>query len=284
MTIKASDVKNLRDKTGLGMMECKKALEAASGNLEEAITNLRKNSALKAEKKSGRTAVEGIILAEKTDKEILFLEVNCETDFVAKDQNFLDFCNETLSFATNKSSSENIFEEVSSAMEEKRMSLVQKIGENIIIRKIEVISGEITEFYIHSNRKIASGVSLISGSEAVAKEISMHIAATNPIVLSPEDLDKEFIEKEREIFRSQVENTDKPKEILEKMVEGKLNKQLADISLLKQPFVKDPSKKIETFLSESNSEIKCFVRLEVGEGIEIEKKDFAEEVQSQLDS
>jgi len=284
MTIKASDVKNLRDKTGLGMMECKKALEAASGNLEEAITNLRKNSALKAEKKSGRTAVEGIIVAEKTDKEILFVEVNCETDFVAKDQNFLDFCNETLSLATNKSSSENIFEEVSSAMEEKRMSLVQKIGENIIIRKIEVISGEITEFYIHSNRKIASGVSLISGSEAVAKEISMHIAATNPIVLSPEDLDKEFIEKEREIFRSQVENTDKPKEILEKMVEGKLNKQLADISLLKQPFVKDPSKKIETFLSESNSEIKSFVRLEVGEGIEIEKKDFAEEVQSQLDS
>ena len=284
MTIKASDVKNLRDKTGLGMMECKKALEAAGGNLEEAITNLRKNSALKAEKKSGRTAVEGIILAEKTDKEILFVEVNCETDFVAKDQNFLDFCNETLSFAINKSSSENIFEEVSSAMEEKRMSLVQKIGENIIIRKIEVISGEITEFYIHSNRKIASGVSLISGSEAVAKEISMHIAATNPIVLSPEDLDKEFVEKEREIFRSQVENTDKPKEILEKMVEGKLNKQLADISLLKQPFVKDPSKKIETFLSESNSEIKSFVRLEVGEGIEIEKKDFAEEVQSQLDS
>ena len=284
MTIKASDVKNLRDKTGLGMMECKKALEAADGNLEEAITNLRKNSALKAEKKSGRTAIEGIILAEKTDKEILFVEVNCETDFVAKDQNFLDFCNETLSSATKKSSSENIFEEVSSAMEEKRMSLVQKIGENIIIRKIEVISGEITEFYIHSNRKIASGVSLISGSEAVAKEISMHIAATNPIVLSPEDLDKEFIEKEREIFRSQVENTDKPKEILEKMVEGKLNKQLADISLLKQPFVKDPSKKIETFLSESNSEIKSFVRLEVGEGIEIEKKDFAEEVHSQLDS
>ena len=284
MTIKASDVKNLRDKTGLGMMECKKALEAAGGNLEEAITNLRKNSALKAEKKSGRTAVEGIILAEKTDKEILFVEVNCETDFVAKDQNFLDFCNETLALATHKSSSENILEEVSSAMEEKRMSLVQKIGENIIIRKIEVISGEITEFYIHSNRKIASGVSLISGSEAVAKEISMHIAATNPIVLSPEDLDKEFIEKEREIFRSQVENTDKPKEILEKMVEGKLNKQLADISLLKQPFVKDPSKKIETFLSESNSEIKSFVRLEVGEGIEIEKKDFAEEVQSQLDS
>ena len=284
MTIKASDVKNLRDKTGLGMMECKKALEEASGNLEEAITNLRKNSALKAEKKSGRTAVEGIILAEKTDKEIIFVEVNCETDFVAKDQNFLDFCNETLSSATKKSSSENIFEEVSSAMEEKRMSLVQKIGENIIIRKIEVISGEITEFYIHSNRKIASGVSLISGSEPVAKEISMHIAATNPIVLSPEDLDKEFIEKEREIFRSQVENTDKPKEILEKMVEGKLNKQLADISLLKQPFVKDPSKKIETFLSESNSEIKSFVRLEVGEGIEIEKKDFAEEVQSQLES
>ena len=284
MTIKASDVKNLRDKTGLGMMECKKALEAAGGNLEEAITNLRKNSALKAEKKSGRTAVEGIILAEKTDKEILFVEVNCETDFVAKDQNFLDFCNETLSSATKKSLSENIFEEVSSAMEEKRMSLVQKIGENIIIRKVEVISGEITEFYIHSNRKIASGVSLISGSEAVAKEISMHIAATNPIVLSPEDLDKEFIEKEREIFRSQVENTDKPKEILEKMVEGKLSKQLADISLLKQPFVKDPSKKIETFLSESSSEIKSFIRLEVGEGIEIEKKDFAEEVQSQLES
>ena len=283
MTIKAADVKNLREKTGLGMMECKKALEEANGNLEDAITNLRKNSALKAEKKSSRTAVEGIISARKFDRGIIFAEVNCETDFVAKDENFLNFCQNSIDFALKNSAAENLLDTVSQGMEEQRMSLVQKIGENIIIRNVREISGKVADFYIHSNKKIAAGVTLVNGDESLAKEIAMHIAATNPLVLSPDDLDKDYISKEREIFMSQVEGEDKPKEIIEKMVEGKLKKQLSDVSLLKQPFVKDPSKTIETLLSEFGSEIDNFVRLEVGEGIEVEKKDFAEEVKSQLE-
>ena len=283
MTIKAQDVKELREKTGLGMMECKKALEEANGNLEEAIKNLRKSSALKAEKKASRTAVEGVITSKISDKEITFVEVNCETDFVAKDENFINFCEETLKVAVEASSGENLLDEVSESMEKQRMSLVQKIGENIIIRKVKKITGEVLESYIHSNKKIAAGVSLDQGSPEIAKEVAMHIAASNPIVLSPEDLDESYINSEREIFRSQVEKEDKPEEIKEKMIQGKLNKQLADVSLLKQPFVKDPSKSVEAFLSESNTKISSFIRIEVGEGIEVEKKDFAEEVQSQLE-
>ena len=283
MTIKAQDVKELREKTGLGMMECKKALEEANGNLDEAIKNLRKSSALKAEKKASRTAVEGIITSKISDKEITFVEVNCETDFVAKDENFIDFCEEALKVAAETSSNENLLDEVSESMEKQRMSLVQKIGENVIIRKVRKITGEVLESYIHSNKKIAAGVSLDQGSPEIAKEVAMHIAASNPIVLSPEDLDESYINSEREIFRSQVEKEDKPEEIKEKMIQGKLNKQLADVSLLKQPFVKDPSKSVEAFLSESNTKISSFIRIEVGEGIEVEKKDFAEEVQSQLE-
>lgn len=282
MTIKAQDVKELRDKTGLGMMECKKALEEANGNLEEAIKNLRKSSALKAEKKASRTAVEGIIISKISDNEITFVEVNCETDFVAKDENFINFCEEALKVAVDTSSEENLLDEISERMEKQRMALVQKIGENIIIRKVKKITGEVLESYIHSNKKIAAGVSLDQGSPEIAKEVAMHIAASNPIVLSPEDLDESYINSEREIFRSQVEKENKPEEIKEKMIQGKLNKQLADVSLLKQPFVKDPSKSVEAFLSESNTKISSFVRIEVGEGIEVEKKDFAEEVQSQL--
>ena len=283
MTIKAQDVKELRDKTGLGMMECKKALEEANGNLEEAIKNLRKSSALKAEKKASRTAVEGIIISKISDNEITFVEVNCETDFVAKDENFINFCEEALKVAVDTSSEENFLDEVSKRMEKQRMALVQKIGENIIIRKVKKITGEVLDSYIHSNKKIAAGVSLEQGSPEIAKEVAMHIAASNPIVLSPEDLDESYINSEREIFRSQVEKEDKPEEIKEKMIQGKLNKQLADVSLLKQPFVKDPSKSVEAFLSESNTKISSFIRIEVGEGIEVEKKDFAEEVQSQLE-
>ena len=283
MTIKAQDVKELREKTGLGMMECKKALEEANGNLEEAIKNLRKSSALKAEKKASRTAIEGIITSKISNKEITFVEVNCETDFVSKDENFINFCEEALKVAVDTPSKENLLDEVSESMEKQRMSLVQKIGENIIIRKVKKISGEVLESYIHSNKKIAAGVSLEQGSPEIAKEVAMHIAASNPIVLSPEDLDESYINSEREIFRSQVEKEDKPEEIKEKMIQGKLNKQLADVSLLKQPFVKDPSKSVEAFLSESNTKISSFIRIEVGEGIEVEKKDFAEEVQSQLE-
>ena len=238
---------------------------------------------MKAEKKASRTAVEGIITSKTSDSEITFVEVNCETDFVAKDENFINFCEEALKVAVETSSEENLLDEVSENMEKQRMSLVQKIGENIIIRKVKKITGEVLESYIHSNKKIAAGVSLDQGSPEIAKEVAMHIAATNPIVLSPEDLDESYINSEKEIFKSQVEKEDKPDEIKEKMIQGRLNKQLADVSLLKQAFVKDPSKTVEAFLSESNAKISSFIRIEVGEGIEVEKKDFAEEVQSQLE-
>ena len=182
MAIKAQDVKELREKTGLGMMECKKALVEANGNLEDAIKNLRKSSALKAEKKASRTAVEGIILSEMSNKEIIFVEVNCETDFVAKDENFINFCEETLKVAVETSSDENILKKVSEGMEKQRMSLVQKIGENIVIRKVKKITGEVLESYIHSNKKIAAGVSFEQGSAETAKEvatedIAAHLAA-----------------------------------------------------------------------------------------------------------
>ncbi len=283
MSIKAQDVKELREKTGLGMMECKKALEEANGNLEDAVKNLRKSSALKAEKKSSRTAVEGIILADMANSEIIFVEVNCETDFVAKDDNFVTFCKDTLKNAVSNSSATDLLAQVSKDMEEQRMSLVQKIGENVIIRKVQKVSGQVVDFYIHSNKKIAAGVAMDQGSQKIAKEIAMHVAASNPLVISPEDLDENYINSEKDIFKSQVEKEDKPQEIKEKMVEGKLNKQLADVSLLKQPFVKDPSLKIETYLAEADAKISSFIRIEVGEGIEVEKKDFAEEVQSQLE-
>ena len=283
MSIKAQDVKELREKTGLGMMECKKALEEANGNLEDAVKNLRKSSALKAEKKSSRTAVEGIILADIINSEIIFVEVNCETDFVAKDENFVTFCKDTLKNAVSNTSAADLLAQVSKDMEEQRMSLVQKIGENVIIRKVLKVSGQVVDFYIHSNKKIAAGVAMDQGSQNIAKEIAMHVAASNPLVISPEDLDENYINSEKDIFKSQVEKEDKPQEIKEKMVEGKLNKQLADVSLLKQPFVKDPSLNIETYLAEADAKISSFIRIEIGEGIEVEKKDFAEEVQSQLE-
>ena len=165
MSINAKVVKELREKTGLGMMECKKALEQANGNLNEAIKNLRKSSALKAEKKSTRTAVEGVILAETTDEYIIFVEVNCETDFVAKDENFINFCEETLKKALEFSNDDNLLVTVTKNMEDQRMSLVQKIGENVIIRKVEKINGKILDSYIHSNKKIAAGVSLEEGKQ-----------------------------------------------------------------------------------------------------------------------
>ncbi len=283
MSIKAQDVKELREKTGLGMMECKKALEEANGDLEDAVKNLRKSSALRAEKKSSRTAVEGIILADMASSEIIFVEVNCETDFVAKDENFVTFCKDTLKNAVSNSSATDLLAQVSKDMEEQRMSLVQKIGENVIIRKVQKVFGKVVDFYIHSNKKIAAGVAMDQGSQNIAKEIAMHVAASNPLVISQEDLDENYINSEKDIFKSQVEKEDKPQEIKEKMVEGKLNKQLADVSLLKQPFVKDPSLNVETYLAEADAKISSFIRIEIGEGIEVEKKDFAEEVKSQLE-
>ena len=285
MTIKASEVKLLREKTGLGMMECKKALLESEGDIDLAITNLRKNSALKAEKKSSRTAAEGKILSKiDPSKNIaILLEINCETDFVAKDQSFIDFCHETLNYCLeNYDSSLEILH--SDYLEEKRQSLIQKIGENIVIRRKEVINSEFIYSYVHGNNKIGSILSISNENDVVGNDVAMHIAASAPLVVSSADLDKELINKEEEIILAQVADSSKPKDILEKMVSGRLEKFKSEVSLLSQPFVKNPSQKIQNLLEENSLKVLKFFRYELGEGIEIKKIDFAEEVKSQLEN
>lgn len=285
MTIKASEVKLLREKTGLGMMECKKALLESEGDIDLAITNLRKNSALKAEKKSSRTAAEGKILSKiDPSKNIaILLEINCETDFVAKDQSFIDFCHETLNYCLeNYDSSLEILH--SDYLEEKRQSLIQKIGENIVIRRKEVINSEFIYSYVHGNNKIGSILSISNENDVVGNDVAMHIAASAPLVVSSEDLDKELINKEEEIILAQVADSSKPKDIIEKMVSGRLEKFKSEVSLLSQPFVKNPSQKIQNLLEENSLKVLKFFRYELGEGIEIKKMDFAEEVKSQLEN
>ena len=285
MTIKASEVKLLREKTGLGMMECKKALLESEGDIDLAITNLRKNSALKAEKKSSRTAAEGKILSKiDPSKNIaILLEINCETDFVAKDQSFIDFCHETLNYCLeNYDSSLEILH--SDYLEEKRQSLIQKIGENVVIRRKEVINSEFIYSYVHGNNKIGSILSISDENDVVGNDVAMHIAASAPLVVSSEDLDKELISKEEEIILAQVADSSKPKDILEKMVSGRLEKFKSEVSLLSQPFVKNPSQKIQNLLEENSLKVLKFFRYELGEGIEIKKMNFAEEVKSQLEN
>ncbi|RZO99321.1 MAG: elongation factor Ts [Gammaproteobacteria bacterium] len=285
MTIKASEVKLLREKTGLGMMECKKALLESEGDIDLAITNLRKNSALKAEKKSSRTAAEGKILSkiDSSRNIAIILEINCETDFVAKDQNFIDFCQETLDYCLENPdlSLETLLENY---LEEKRQNLIQKIGENIVIRRKEIINSEFIYSYVHGNNKIGSILSISNENDPIGNDLAMHVAASAPLVVSSEDLDEELINKEEEIILAQVSDSNKPQEILEKMVSGRLEKFKSEVSLLSQPFVKDPSQKIQKLLSENSTQVLEFFRYELGEGIEVKKMDFAEEVKSQLES
>ena len=282
MNISAKDVKELREKTGLGMMECKKALEEAGGDSDLAITNLRKNSALKAEKKSSRTAVEGVILSDTSDSSnSILIEINCETDFVAKDANFLAFTEEVLATCLN-SPDASLEKLLSDSLEEKRQNLVQKIGENIVIRRKFNVSSPFVYSYIHGNKKIGVLVSLELENEELGKDLAMHVAASNPLAISPEEISEEIINKEKEIIEAQVSDADKPQEIIEKMTSGRLKKFLSEVSLIDQLFVKDPSLNVGQLLKNNDNSVLSFIRYEVGEGIEVEKKDFAEEVQAQL--
>ena len=247
-----------------------------------AITNLRKNSALKAEKKSSRTAVEGVILSDTTDSSnSILIEINCETDFVAKDANFLAFTEEVLGTCLN-SPDASLEKLLSDSLEEKRQNLVQKIGENIVIRRKFNVSSPFVYSYIHGNKKIGVLVSLKQENEELGKDLAMHVAASNPLAISPEEISEEIINKEKEIIEAQVSDADKPQEIIEKMTSGRLKKFLSEVSLIDQPFVKDPSLNISQLLKNNDNSVLSFIRYEVGEGIEVEKKDFAEEVQAQL--
>jgi len=281
----AALVKELRERTGLGLLECKKALTEAGGDIDAAIEALRKSSGMKAAKKAGRTAADGVV-AIQTAADGSFgamVEVNSETDFVARDENFMGFVNSVVDKAFGEQISD-IETLAGGETEDARQALVQKIGENISVRRVVnhrandgVIGG-----YVHGNNRIAVLVALKGGSEALARDIAMHVAAVNPQVVSPADMPEEQVAKEREIYAAQAQDSGKPPEIVEKMIDGRIRKFLAENSLTEQAFVKDPDTTVGKLVAAAGAEVAGFTRFEVGEGIEVEKVDFAAEVAAQL--
>lgn len=282
--ISASLVKELRERTGMGMMDCKQALLETDGDIAQAIEELRKSSGIKASKKAGRSAADGILQIQLVNSIGFMVEINCETDFVAKDGSFVEFSEEVI-----KTLSSGEFLELDQLMagdlSDKREKLVQKLGENIVVRRVFISddSADHTGIYLHSNKKIACIVCLKGGNEEVAKDIAMHIAATDPLAITPQDIPEETVKKEKEIFEAQSADSGKPEEIIVKMVEGKVKKFLSEVSLTEQDFVKDPGLKIKSLLDKNQAEVIQFKRFEVGEGIEIEETDFAAEVMSQIE-
>ncbi|MBS3804956.1 MAG: elongation factor Ts [Oleiphilaceae bacterium] len=277
--ITAAMVKELRDRTGLGMMECKKALVEAGGDVEAAIEEMRKSSGLKAAKKAGRTAAEGVSLVKVSDDNTraFLLEVNSETDFVARDENFLGFAREVLDTAFEKNETD-VAKLMAGELESKREALVQKIGENITVRRAIKVEGPVVEGYVHSTNKIAAVVALTGGTPEVARDVAMHAAAVNPRVGRTEEMPQDEVEKEKDIIRSQPDMAGKPAEIVEKMMAGRIKKFLKENSLVEQPFVKNPEQTVGELLKSAGAELASFVRLEVGEGIYREEVDFAAEV------
>ena len=282
-TISASQVKELREKTGLGLMDCKKALQEANGDIDLAIEELRKTSGIKASKKSGRSAADGLIAIDIQDKNIYMVEVNCETDFVARDESYVSFTKEVVQ-TYSKNPDMSLEQLLELGVEDSRERLVQKLGENIIVRRVvKTDDSPVKGCYLHSNHKIGCIVSLDGGDEELANDIAMHASATDPMAVSPSDIPDDVLSKEREIFKAQSEESGKPPEIIEKMIEGKIAKFLSEVSLTDQDFVKDPNIKISQLLKEKNANILSFTRYEVGEGIEVKKVDFATEVMSQIE-
>ena len=282
--ISASLVKELRERTGMGMMDCKKALLETNGDISQAIEELRKSSGIKASKKAGRSAADGILQIQLVNSVGFMVEINCETDFVAKDGSFVEFSEEVLK-ALSTGQYLELDQLMAGDLNDKREKLVQKLGENIVVRRVFISddSADHTGIYLHSNKKIACIVCLKGGNEEVAKDIAMHIAATDPLAITPQDIPEETIKKEKEIFEAQSADSGKSAEIIVKMVEGKVKKFLSEVSLTEQDFVKDPGLKIKSLLDKNKAEVIQFKRFEVGEGIEIEETDFAAEVMSQIE-
>lgn len=291
MSISAKLVMELRERTGAGMMECKKFLIATNGDIEMAITEMRKAGQAKADKKADRVAAEGVvIIARSTDgRSAVMIEINSETDFVARDENFTSFADKVAAAALN--SSVPTIDEVSAltldsgiTVEQARQELVAKIGENIKLRRIERMSTDgVVGHYMHGSR-IGVMVALKNGDETLAKDIAMHIAASKPIVVSRDQVSADTIENEREIFTAQAKESGKPQEIIDKMIEGRINKFVDEVSLLGQPYVKNPDMKVGQLLKEKNAEVIAFIRYEVGEGIEKKEDNFVEEVMAQVRS
>ena len=285
MAVSASLVKELRERTGLGMMECKKALQEVDGDIDQAIENLRKASGLKAAKKADRTAADGVVAAKIADDGSygVLLEVNSETDFVARDEGFLGFVNSVVekAFASKAADVASVVDE---EIESARQALVQKIGENIGVRRVALLepAGGLVGVYVQSNNRIAALVELKGGSVELAKDIAMHVTAVNPQVVNPSDMSEEAVNKEKEIIKAQPDMEGKPEAIVEKMMTGRISKFLKENSLVEQPFVKNPEVTVGQLAKQAGAEVLSFVRYEVGEGIEKEEVDFASEVAAQV--
>ena len=287
--VTAAMVKELRERTGLGMMECKNALVAAEGDIERAIDDLRKSGQAKAAKKAGRTAAEGAVgVAVSADgKTAIMVEINSETDFVARDENFLGFVAKVANavLAAGETDAAKIAELPTAegpTVEVTRQALVQKIGENIQVRRAAMLTAEgAIGAYVHGG-KIGVLVALKGGNDALGKDVAMHVAASNPMVVSGDQVSAEVLEKEKEIIRAQPDMAGKPAEIVEKMVGGRISKFLKEVSLNDQPFVKNPDVTVGKLVKDGGAEVSAFIRLVVGEGIEKEEVDFAAEVMAQV--
>ncbi|GGI90135.1 translation elongation factor Ts [Halopseudomonas pertucinogena] len=281
--ITAAMVKELRERTGQGMMDCKKALEAAGGDIEKAIDDMRAAGAIKAAKKAGNIAAEGSIAVKVADdnKSAVIIEVNSQTDFLALQDDFKGFVNDSLekAFAAGYTDAAPLIAE----QEPAREALVAKCGENVNIRRLARIESDVVGAYLHGHR-IGVVVALKGGDAELARDIAMHVAASNPQLLDPSQVSPEVVEKEKEIFLAL--NADKiagkPENIVENMVKGRINKFLSESSLVEQPFVKDPEVKVGDLARKAGAEIVSFTRFEVGEGIEREEVDFAAEVAAQV--
>lgn len=290
-TISAKQVQELRERTGAGLMDCKRALENANGEINAAIELMRKSGQAKADKKAGRVAAEGIILllTSKDHKFGVIVEINCETDFVARDEQFMRFAEAVIAQALLAKAKDvatlqalPLVGSSGQTIEEARQALVAKIGENIQIRRVALIeSKERVASYVHGGR-IGVLVDLEGGDEQLGKDLAMHIAANNPLVVNRNQVPADVIENERGIFNAQAQSSGKPPAILEKMVEGRINKFLDEVSLLGQPFVKDPDKTVEKLLEQAKAKVNSFVRFAVGEGIEKQTEDFVDAVMAQV--
>ena len=280
--VSAKTVKELRDRTGLGLMECKKALEDANGAIELAIDNLRKSGQAKAAKKAGNIAADGAIIIAQTAGKALLLEVNCQTDFVAKDENFPAFANKVaeLALANNTTDVATISAlpyEDGVSVEEARVALVQKIGENVQVRRAEVIEGANLAAYRHGLR-IGVVVSMDGGSSELGKSVAMQVAAFNPLAVNEENVPADILAREKDIIEAKAKESGKPETVIEKMITGGIQKYLNEGTLVNQPYVIDNDKKVGDVLKAENATVISFKRLEVGEGIEKKQEDFAAEV------
>ena len=287
MTITASMVKELRERTGAGMMECKKALVETNGDLDAAAEALRKSGQAKADKKAGRVAADGRVVVKSTGGQAVIAEINSETDFVAKDENFIGFAEAVAATAltsvvTDVAALAAQSIAANSTVEAARTELVTKVGENISVRRVAILKGDGPIGHYTHGARIGTVVVLEGGDEALARDIAMHIAATNPLCIDETGVPAETLERERRIFTEQAEASGKPPEIIEKMVTGRIAKFLKEITLVGQPFVKDPDVTVAKLLKDAGAKVVSFVRFEVGEGIEKKADNFVEEVMAQV--